>query len=342
MITSWQSPSNIALIKYWGKRHPQLPSNPSISFTLSECNTKTQVNFAQGSGVSISLDGVNQPTFIPKIEEFIKRISPRHPWLSSYSLSIETSNSFPHSSGIASSASGLSALSLCIVEFAEKIDFQYGATGFHQEASILSRLGSGSASRSIYGGLVVWGKTPSIENANDEYAVKYPHQVHPTFNNYFDVVLLVDIGEKAISSSIGHSLMDTHPFKEKRFSQAHQNLCDIQGPLRTGDLERFIEIVELEALTLHGLMMSSSPSYILLKPNTLAIIQKIREFRIDTGLPISFTLDAGANVHVLFPSSIKEKAMHFIKDSLTQHCKSHRYILDHVGDGPKRLPNFVE
>ena len=342
MKISWESPSNIALIKYWGKKDIQLPSNPSISFTLSECKTTTEVHFSKGRGVNITLDGLDKPEFIPKVESYLERIIHRHPWLSSYNLQIKTSNSFPHSSGIASSASGMSALSLCIVDFAQKLNFKFDALNFYQEASILSRLGSGSASRSIYGGIAVWGNSPSLKGSNDEYAIKYPGLINPIFEDYHDVVLLVEVGEKSVTSTIGHALMNNHPFGKQRFSQAHKHLNEIQEILKTGDIENFIRLTELEALTLHGLMMSSSPNYILMKPNTLKIIEEIREFRSESELPLSFTLDAGANVHVLFPGSAKKKAMEFINSNLIQYCKENRFILDQVGSGPKRLTNFVK
>ena len=342
MKISWESPSNIALIKYWGKRDIQIPLNPSISFTLSKCKTTTEVHFTKGTGIDISLDGKDKPEFIPKIENYLQRIKERHPWLVSYRLQIKTSNSFPHSSGIASSASGMSALSLCIVEFANKIGFKLGALDFYQEASILSRLGSGSASRSIYGGIAVWGESSYLKNSRNEYAIKYPEIIHPIFKNYCDVILLVDIKEKQVSSTLGHSLMDSHPFNEQRFSQAHKHVKDIKRILQTGNVDDFIQLTELEALTLHGLMMSSSPNFILMKPNTLKIIQKIREFRNNSKLPISFTLDAGANVHLLFPNSAKNKTMEFVKNTLIQFCKGENFISDHVGLGPKRLTNFEE
>ncbi len=342
MKISWESPSNIALIKYWGKRDIQIPLNPSISFTLSKCKTTTEVHFTKGTGIDISLDGKDKPEFIPKIENYLQRIKERHPWLVSYRLQIKTSNSFPHSSGIASSASGMSALSLCIVEFANKIGFKLGALDFYQEASILSRLGSGSASRSIYGGIAVWGESSYLKNSRNEYAIKYPEIIHPIFKNYCDVILIVDTKEKQVSSTLGHSLMDSHPFNEQRFSQAHKHVKDIKRILQTGNVDDFIQLTELEALTLHGLMMSSSPNFILIKPNTLKIIEKIREFRNNSKLPISFTLDAGANVHLLFPNSAKNKTMEFVKNTLIQFCRGENFISDHVGLGPKRLTNFEE
>ena len=113
-----------------------------------------------------------------------------------------------------------------------------------REASILSRLGSGSASRSVYGGLVVWGATHSVPGSHDEYAVPYPHAVHPMFRTFRDVVMLVDVGQKAVSSTAGHALMERHPFAQQRFNQAHQHLSDLQSILRDGDLMPFLDLVE--------------------------------------------------------------------------------------------------
>ena len=134
----------------------------------------------------------------------------------------------------------------------------------------------------------------------------------------------------------------SHPFNKQRFSQAHKHVKDIKKIIQTGNVDDFIQLTELEALTLHGLMMSSTPNFILMKPNTLIIIEKIREFRNNSKLPISFTLDAGANVHLLFPNSAKDKAMTFVKNTLIQFCRGENFISDHVGSGPKRLTNFEE
>ena len=99
----------------------------------------------------------------------------------------------------------------------------------------------------------------------------------------------------------------------------------------------FLDLVEGEALTLHGLMMSSSPSYLLMRPQTLAILEAIRVYRKETGLPIGFTLDAGANVHVLFPEEAEQKAMVFVKDVLAPFAKDGRFIADRIGAGPLPL-----
>ncbi len=340
---TWSSPSNIALVKYWGKKEHQIPENPSISFTLNNCKTVTTLSFSKKENnddfsFEVYLDGENKDDFKPKIETFFKRIEVYLPFLKDYHFKIETSNTFPHSSGIASSASGMSALASCLMSVERslsgvKVTDEY----FIQKASFLARLGSGSASRSLEGDLVVWGKHQDIAESSDLFGVKYPFEVHQNFKNYQDTILLVDKGEKQVSSTIGHNLMHNHPFAEERFKQAHKNLSSLIGVLKKGDLKAFIDIVESEALTLHAMMMTSMPYFILMKPNTLEIINKIWAFREKTNSNVCFTLDAGANVHVLFPEAESELVNEFIKNELVAYCQNGHYISDRIGFGAKLL-----
>jgi diphosphomevalonate decarboxylase len=99
----------------------------------------------------------------------------------------------------------------------------------------------------------------------------------------------------------------------------------------------FADIVEAEALELHALMMTSQPSFILMQPNTLDIIQRIRSFRERTQLPVCFTLDAGPNVHVLYPYYEKRKVRNFIQKELLPLCEQQVAIYDHMGRGPKQV-----
>src|SRR5690606_3504293 len=118
----WKAPSNIALIKYWGKKHDQIPANPSLSLTLNSSATTTMIDYRllgkKGTDFAFDLffEGRPMESFRPKIETFFKRIEAYLPFLRQYHFNIETSNSFPHSSGIASSASGMAALSLCLMD----------------------------------------------------------------------------------------------------------------------------------------------------------------------------------------------------------------------------------
>ena len=340
---SWSSPSNIALVKYWGKKEQQIPANPSISFTLDACKTTTTLTCSKKENntdfsFEIFLDGEKKDDFKPKIQTFFERIEIYVPFLRDYHFVIDTKNTFPHSSGIASSASGMSALALCLMSVEEDVilDGDYSDEYFYKKASFLARLGSGSACRSLEGDLIVWGKHKEIPNSSDLFGVKYPFEVHENFKNYHDTILLVDKGEKQVSSTVGHDLMHNHPFAERRFAQAHENLSKLVNIFKEGDLKSFIKIVESEALTLHGMMMTSMPYFILMKPNTLEIINKIWRFRQDTGLHICFTLDAGANVHILYPEKEAKEIYEFINNELVVYCQNGHYICDRIGFGAKK------
>lgn len=339
---SWQSPSNIALVKYWGKKAGQIPANSSISFTLDACHTRTTVLWdkieADGAPFhfDIFVDDEPAPEFRPKIETFFQRTAELLPFLPSIKMEIHTSNSFPHSSGIASSASGLSALSLCMADIAMQMG-TLEEEGFNRFCSILSRLGSGSASRSVYGGLVVWGQHSEIPGSSDSFAIPFPHHVEHVFTTFRDTVLLVEVGQKSVSSTKGHGLMNGHAFAEARFTQAAANMTELMQCLASGDVNKFGDLVETEALTLHAMMMTSHPSYMLFRPNTIAILEKIRAYRTRANVPVFFTLDAGANVHLLYPANVEEKVHTFVEQELKPFCKDGRYIHDRVGNGPKRL-----
>lgn len=337
--SSYLSPSNIALVKYWGKHGEQLPQNPSISFTLSNCHTKTTVSYQKSEALSfqVFLEGKREEGFEPKIARFFERIKKYVPYVEGYNFKIETTNSFPHSSGIASSASGMSALALCVMDMEKQFIPDLSPEYCIQKASFLSRLGSGSACRSLEGPLVVWGAHQEIANSSDLYGTPFLGEVHAVFKGYQDTILLVDKGEKQVSSTVGHGLMHGHAFAQARFSQAHKNLSELITVLKEGDLNKFIKIVESEALTLHGMMMTSHPYFILMKPHTLEIINAIWKYREDTGSKVCFTLDAGANVHVLYPESEKESVQEFIAQKLAFFCQNNQYIHDYTGLGAKKL-----
>ena len=267
---SWQTPSNIALVKYWGKSDPQIPKNASISFTLNNCHTKTTIAFEKSTASTeitfeLFFEGQKKEAFKPKISQFFERIKAYCPYIFAYDMVIDSENSFPHSSGIASSASGLSAIAMCLLSLEKELNPSLSEEYINRKASFLARLGSGSASRSIEGPLVVWGNHPQIKESSDLFGIQFPYKVHPNFANYQDAILLVDKGEKQVSSTVGHDLMHNHPYAEQRFVQANENLGKISKVLQEGDLDRFINIVESEALTLHAMMLTSNPYFILMK-----------------------------------------------------------------------------
>ena len=341
-VFEFSSPSNIALVKYWGKKDNQIPANPSVSFTLNSCKTITKLAFAKKNNdgnfsFDLLFEGKPKEDFKPKIQKFLERIEVYLPFLKDYHFIIDTKNTFPHSSGIASSASGMAALAMNFMQLEKTLHPQMTDEFFYKKASFLARLGSGSACRSIKGNIVVWGNHKEIEGSSDLFGVEFPNEVHQNFKEYQDTILLVDKGEKQVSSSVGHDLMHNHPFAKQRFEQAHQNISHIKTVLETGNLIEFIQIVESEALTLHAMMMTSMPYFILMKPNTLEIINKIWKFRNDTKIPVCFTLDAGANVHVLYPDNVSVAVLQFIKDELVGFCQNGQYICDEIGKGSQLL-----
>ena len=334
----WSAPSNIALVKYWGKKENQIPANPSISFTLNNCKTITKLEVVKKSETnSFSFDllfeGKPKEDFKPKIQKFLERIEIYLPFLKDYHFTIDTKNTFPHSSGIASSASGMAALAMNLMSLEKILNPEMTEGYFYQKASLLARLGSGSACRSIKGQVVVWGNHTNIPGSSDLFGVEFPNAIHTNFKDFQDTILLVDKGEKQVSSTVGHDLMHSHPFAERRFAQAHENLDQMISIFENGNLDEFIKIVESEALTLHAMMMTSMPYFILMKPNTLEIINAIWKFRNETKTPVCFTLDAGANVHVLYPENVSEKVLQFIKDELVGYCQNGQYICDQIGNG---------
>lgn len=334
-VVSWKSPSNIAFVKYWGKTGRQLPMNPSISMTLCESFTHMTVDFkvTENKNETIidkfELQGNENESFKLRLEKFLNSIEDQCSFIKHLKLEIKSENSFPHSAGIASSASALSALSLCLVTIESMLN---GIDEINfEKASVLSRLGSGSACRSIYSEFAMWGFDEVIGSRN-EYATKF--QVADEFKNLKDAILIVDSKPKKVSSSLGHDKMNNHPYAQARFLQAKNNFRSILKSMEEGDWKTFGEILEDEALTLHALMMTSSPSFILLKPQSLEIIDKVRDFRNKTGLNLYFTIDAGPNIHLIYPQNQENEILPFL-DIIKCHCENSKIIFDKIGHGPE-------
>ncbi len=340
----WRSPSNIAIVKYWGKRGVQLPQNPSISLTLTHAYTETTLEYAlkerPTADISLAFFFEDRPNeaFRNRVAAFLDTITPIFPFLRQLHLTVRTRNSFPHSTGIASSASGMSALSLCLCSLEHRF-FQTLSDdeAFDRKASFVARLGSGSACRSIYPYAALWGLTSALPSSSDECAAPLKEVLHPVFKTFCDDVLVISGAQKAVSSSAGHALMEGHLFAESRYNQARVHTVQLLEALRSGDVETFGRIAEEEALALHALMMCSRPPYLLLQPNTVAVLHRVRAFRQETQLPVYFTLDAGPNVHLLYPEQHADAVRPWIESELRPLCENNYYLADRVGEGPEEL-----
>jgi diphosphomevalonate decarboxylase len=339
----WECPSNIALIKYWGKKQFQQPLNPSVSMTLQHSKTVISVEYCyrRNSGkmeLSYTFEDKRNPTFEDRYRQYLVHVSKYMPFLGHTELVIKSHNTFPHSAGIASSASSFGALALALCDMERSL---FGTlaedAAFFEKASFMARLGSGSACRSVYGGFALWGRTDILKLSTNESAISLNTFIHPVFADYCDSILVIDSGKKEVSSSAGHRLMEHHPFASARVNQVHDNLKKILDSLQTGNEQAFSSLVEEEALTLHAMMLTSRPGYILLRPDSLEAIERVRQFRNATGMPVCFTLDAGANVHVLYPARMAGEVKPLIEDRLAELCQDGNIIHDTVGTGPVKI-----
>lgn len=339
----WSSPSNIALIKYWGKLPNQIPMNPSLSITLSESVTITEVDWDYDINrpkieAEFLFDGKAKAAFQIKIVDYLHHLSTEFTWLKGLVLKIQSKNTFPHSAGIASSASSMSALALCLTSIERAVCQQnMEDLAFLKQASHYARLGSGSAARSVFPYASIWGHVDDYSDSSSMNAIGIANDLHEDVKSLKDYIFIVNIQEKAVSSTKGHQLMNHHPYREGRIKQANDNIKKLIPALKTADWNTITSVSEEEAFSLHGLMMSSNPSYVLLEPESLRIIQRIRHWRSKYNKPIFFSIDAGPNIHVLFPSKIKDEVKEWIRNDLNEYNENDRIIFDKTGMGPTKL-----
>ncbi|WP_238785163.1 diphosphomevalonate/mevalonate 3,5-bisphosphate decarboxylase family protein [Blattabacterium cuenoti] len=322
--------SNIALIKYWGKskNNIQIPSNSSISYRLNNVYTVTKIIYKMNDRKNSKFyfkflfSGKEHTFFYLRMKKFFHRIFVYCSYLRNFNFIIETNNTFPHSSGIASSASSISSIALCIMDIEKKLINSLTKSFILKKASFLARLGSGSACRSIYTGLSVWGAHKLIKGSNNFYSIPYPYTVHPIFRKIEDTILIIDDKPKKILSSKGHQLMNNHPYAKERFKHANNNMVQLISILKSGNIKKFGILIEQEALNLHAMIMTSNPYYLCFQPNTIEVIQNIWKYRIKSKKNIYFTLDAGANIHILYPIQEKKTIFKWIKNNLYHFYKN--------------------
>lgn len=335
----WRCPSNIAIVKYWGKKGVQIPCNSSLSLTLSSSFTEVEAELsAKTSTDDVQLtyyfEGEVNEQFGERVAKFLNNNLDSFPFLEDYAITIHSTNSFPHSAGIASSASAFGAISLALLDISYTLEGKEIDANFYSTVSNLARLASGSASRSMFSRFAMWGENPAIPESSNHNAIEIT-DIHPAFQDMKDAILIVDDQPKKVSSSVGHSLMNNHPYATTRFKQGNERTAELMEILKTGDWNAFIQLCESEALTLHAMMMCSMDYYLLVKPGTIAAIERLMEFRQKSNVPVCFTLDAGPNVHVLYPKEFESQVEAFINNELTDTYK--KVLFDEGGNGPIKI-----
>ncbi len=289
------APSNIALCKYWGKRDRELnlPINSSLSVSLADLGTATEIKLSDNHFDEVFLNNERvspESRFYRRVIDFVDLIRPSN----DLNLKILTFNSIPTAAGLASSASGFAALTMALNDF-------FGFKLSNEDMSVLARMGSGSASRSIYNGFVKWNKG-SNENGLDSYA-----ELIPTVWDELRIgIVEVTAEEKKVDSRNGmNQTVETSHLYESWPKQAADDLDKIEYAIREKDFELLGKTAEQNACSMHATMLSGFPPLIYWLPETVATIHKIHQLRSE-GLPIYFTIDAGPNVKILFEESVEE------------------------------------
>ncbi|MGO3885887.1 MAG: diphosphomevalonate decarboxylase [Mycetocola sp.] len=285
--------SNIALIKYWGKRNAALalPSTSSLSMTLDVFPTTTRVCFDDELAAdSIVLDGAPMAaTAASRVRTFLDLV--RDLAGISTHAHVISDNAVPTGAGLASSASGFAALAGAASRAA-------GLTLSPRELSRLARRGSGSASRSVFGGLVQW-------NAGTDDASSYAEPLPESDLDIAMVVVVVNGAEKQVSSREGmQRTVTTSPFYEPWVSRSAEDLTQMREAIGAGDLERVCAVAESNALGMHGTMLGAVPPFTYWEPASLRVMSVVRDLRA-SGVVCGFTMDAGPNVKIICsPSSV--------------------------------------
>ena len=323
------SPANIAFVKYWGTRDPReiLPYHPSISMTLETCRSTTtveavaagelpdgdEIHLADDAGRLTAATGSFRSKALTHLD-VIRETTGR-----SERFRVATRNSFPSAAGMASSASGFSALAVAATR----------ALGLELPAPELSvlarRSGSGSAARSVLGGYVEWPggddpAGPAVQIAPADWALA-------------DLVAILETGPKEVSSREGHRRAPTSPHFERRLELVPARLAEVRRAIETRDVERLGRVLEAEAIDLHAIAMTSEPPIFYWSPGSVEVLGVVRALRQD-GVPAYSTMDAGANVHVVCPADSADA----VAERLGTVPSVLGVVRDRVGTGPRVEP----
>ncbi|PIS14496.1 diphosphomevalonate decarboxylase [Candidatus Shapirobacteria bacterium CG09_land_8_20_14_0_10_39_12] len=320
-----KAPANIAFIKYWGKKDEalRLPLNSSLSMNLSHVFTLTTVDFLSDLAEDeIEMGGeklVGEEA--ERIIEHLERVRK----LASIKLKakVKTKNNFPKGTGIASSASGFAALTLASTKAA-------GLNLSEKKLSILARLGSGSACRSIPDGFVEWLK-------GNSHQTSYAHSLYPPdYWDLVDIIAVVTKKGKKVSSAEGHGRAESSLFLSARVRAMGAKVRLLKKTFKEKNFTKLGEIIEEETLNMHAVMMTSKPSIIYWLPKTIQLMLAIRQWR-QEGLESYFTIDAGATVHII---CLKKDAGK-IKEKVLRLRGIDRVIVNYPASGAKLVKSYL-
>lgn len=322
--TTFAASSDIALVKYWGKKDEvlRLPENGSISIILDGLDTVTSIEFDDiYSADSVTIQGESEDGETERVVKHLDRI--RNLAGKKVYARVVSHNTFPKGTGLSSSGSGFAALTAAATT-------ALGLTLTSKEMSILARQGSGTACRCVCGGFVEWKDGDTSETSYSE--TLFP----PEHWDIRDVVAVVDEGKKLISSTTGHTTARTSPFYPVRLSGISTKLAEVRTSLQEKDFEKLGSIVESEALEFHSILLTSKPPLIAWYPGSIEVMLAVQALRRE-GIPAYFTINTGFNVHVLTLPEYQDA----VRERLISLPLVKKVLLAHVGDGPREIHDHL-
>jgi diphosphomevalonate decarboxylase len=277
------SPANIALIKYWGKRDNELnlPVTSSLSMSLAH-GTHTTVKVA--SADSCLLNGKEcPPAFAKRLFDYCNLFRNKDTF-----FEIHTTNEIPTAAGFASSSSGFSALILAL-------DDLFGWHADLKTLSILARLGSGSACRSLFSGFVEWHKGTRPDGLDS-----FAEPLNTSWPELQIEMLPISSSQKPIDSRSAMKItVETSPLYSSWPQTVANDLPRIKEAINSQNFHQLGQIAESNALAMHATMLASHPPILYFLPESIATMHHIWRLR-NEGLPLYFTMDAGPNLKLLY------------------------------------------
>ncbi|KHD89968.1 MAG: diphosphomevalonate decarboxylase [Bdellovibrio sp. ArHS] len=293
------APSNIALIKYMGKIEGSgnKPTNGSLSYTLENLRTYvrlTQIDEAQDQWKLLVREDLEKMNLSEKGQQrFLKHLQNlKDKWGVTQNFLVESANNFPSDCGLASSASSFAALTLAAAEMFQKINPQpWGAD--RKVLSELSRQGSGSSCRSLFSPWALW-------------LHEYAEPMNLPVKDLHHIVVVVEDSKKEVSSSEAHKLVTTSPRFAGRVERAEIRLKDLSQALQFDDWHMARQIVWDEFIDMHRLFETSTPSFSYMTDESKKVLEECQKLWNKWQDGPLVTMDAGANVHMLFRNDQKK------------------------------------
>ncbi len=314
-----EAPSNIAIVKYWGKRDSvlNLPLNDSLSISLEALKVKSKVIFDSSlssdqvivNGSKLSDNEVK--SYASKVLNLMRRISGRNLY-----ARVESTSNFPTSAGLASSAAGIAALTLASSN-------ALGLSLTRRELSKIARIGSGSACRSIEGGFVIW-HAGTRDDGEDSYCESiFPHD---HWKDLVDVIPLFTEERKSISSRKGMEIStETSSLLECRLRFVKDTIPMVIDSIKSRDEERFFQLAIRHSNSMHAIMMDSFPPLIYMNSFSLKVIEAFGDGRM-----AGYTFDAGPNPHIFTLRSNLNRV-----ENMLREIGASKIIISEISPGPR-------